>query len=186
MCGTARILLCFLLASAAAGLAPADETAVGAAPAATASGSAAAVFGSADGTPVPAEPLVLNPAQLLGSSAADLIGRFGLPDHFRPVRGDSADQDDVAFEYKKLDLVFYLWQDQVWQFRLGSEFRGRVAGLSWPAAVEMLAEVFGRPVDIQDAWTEWHVPATVWPVRLRTVLAPSGSIEAAYIYRADF
>ncbi|MBU0936567.1 MAG: hypothetical protein KKI09_08250 [Spirochaetes bacterium] len=184
MSGTVRVLLCFLLANAAAGLALADEAAAGSVASGAVAATAASV--SEDGLADPTEPLVLNPAKLLGASAAAIIASFGLPDHFRPVRGASADQDDIAFEYEKLDLVFYLWQDQVWQFRLGSGFSGQVAGLSWPAAAEALAEFFGRPIDRQDAWTEWHVPATIWPVRLRTVLAPSGSIEAAYVYRADF
>lgn len=134
----------------------------------------------------PAAPsLPEDPGELLGLTPTQVLERFGAPARVFPVRGPEAWQDDVVFDYDG-GFSLFLCLDRVWQVRLARPYAATVLGFSLGSDASRALSVFGVPTLQAEGVLEWILPGSAWPVRLRGLGDPSGSITELFIYRADF
>ncbi|MDR1307353.1 MAG: hypothetical protein LBK74_07245 [Treponema sp.] len=119
-----------------------------------------------------------DPAELIGVTLTDLIGRFGVPKQVYAVRGVAAWQDDVVFVYDAGE--FYIFGNRVWQLMFRSAYNIK-EGDNRAVVGRVMGE--GRNFD---GYTLFQLPGKAWPVMLRVNWDASGRAAGIYIYRSDF
>jgi len=119
-----------------------------------------------------------DPASFIGSTLADLIGRFGAPKSVYPVRGMASWQDDVVFVYDQIE--FFIYGNRVWQLKLQSAY-----GIKTGDPKRAVSLVLGEGKIFED-YTLFQLPSKVWPIMLRVNWDASGRASGIFVYRSDF
>jgi hypothetical protein len=122
--------------------------------------------------------LSADPAALIGTTLANLIGSYGAPKSVYPVRGLASWQDDVVFVYDQAE--FFIYGNRVWQIKLRSAY-----GITEGDPRAQVALVFGEGQPF-DGYSVFSLPSRVWPLSLRINWDASARVAAIYVYRSDF
>jgi hypothetical protein len=120
-----------------------------------------------------------NPANLVGLTLNEVIGRFGVPQGVYAVRGEAEWQDDVVFSYG--DREFYFYRDRVWQLGLKAAFGVRVGENR-----NVIPLVMGDEVAVEESYSLAPLTGWSWPMNVRFNNDGRGLVTAIFIYRSDF
>jgi hypothetical protein len=120
-----------------------------------------------------------NPANLVGLTLDDVIGRFGAPRGVYAVRGGEEWQDDVVFAYG--DREFYFYGDRVWQLGLKTAHGIRVGENR-----NVIPLIMGDAAAVEEHYSLAPLDGWPWPMNIRFNNDSRGIITAIFIYRCDF
>jgi hypothetical protein len=120
-----------------------------------------------------------NPANLVGLTLSEVIGRFGIPQGVYAVRGEAEWQDDVVFSYG--DREFYFYRDRVWQLGLKAAFGIRVGENR-----NVIPLIIGNTVVVEENYSLAPLAGWSWPMNVRFNNDSQGLVTAIFIYRSDF
>jgi hypothetical protein len=120
-----------------------------------------------------------NPANLVGLTLSEVIGRFGIPQGVYAVRGEAEWQDDVVFSYGDRD--FYFYRDRVWQLGLKTAFGVRVGENR-----NVIPLIMGDAVVVKESYSLALLTGWSWPMNVRFNNDGRGLVTAIFIYRSDF
>jgi hypothetical protein len=120
-----------------------------------------------------------NPANLVGLTLNEVIGRFGIPQTVYAVRGEVAWQDDVVFSYG--DREFYFYKDRVWQLALKTAYGVRVGENR-----NVIPLIMGDATVVAEAYSLAPLSGWSWPMHVRFNNDSRGLVTAIFIYRSDF
>jgi hypothetical protein len=120
-----------------------------------------------------------NPANLVGLTLNEVIGRFGIPQGVYAVRGEEEWQDDVVFSYE--DREFYFYRDRVWQLGLKAAF-----GVKVGENRNVIPLIMGANVVVEETYSLAPLSGWSWPMNVRFNNDSRGLVTAIFIYRSDF
>jgi hypothetical protein len=120
-----------------------------------------------------------NPANLVGLTLNEVIGRFGIPQGVYAVRGEAEWQDDVVFSYG--DREFYFYRDRVWQLGLKTAF-----GVKVGENRNVIPLIMGDSVVVENGYSLAPLTGWSWPMNVRFNNDSRGLVTAIFIYRSDF
>jgi hypothetical protein len=120
-----------------------------------------------------------NPANLVGLTLNEVIGRFGIPQGVYAVRGEAEWQDDVVFSYGDRD--FYFYRDRVWQLGLKAAF-----GIKVGENRNVIPLIMGDNVVVEESYSLAPLTGWSWPMNVRFNNDSRGLVTAIFIYRSDF
>jgi hypothetical protein len=120
-----------------------------------------------------------NPANLVGLTLNEVIGRFGIPQGVYAVRGEAEWQDDVVFSYG--DREFYFYRDRVWQLGLKAAF-----GVKVGENRNVIPLIMGDNMVVEESYSLAPLTGWSWPMNIRFNNDSRGLVTAIFIYRSDF
>jgi hypothetical protein len=120
-----------------------------------------------------------NPANLVGLTLNEVIGRFGIPQGVYVVRGEAEWQDDVVFAYG--DREFYFYKDRVWQIGLKTAYGVRVGENR-----NVIPLIMGDRTVVSEGYSLAPLSGWSWPMNVRFNNDNRGLVTAIFIYRSDF
>jgi hypothetical protein len=120
-----------------------------------------------------------NPANLVGLSLSEVIGRFGVPQGVYAVRGEAEWQDDVVFVYG--DREFYFYRNRVWQVGLKTAYGVRVGENR-----NVIPLIMGDATVVAEGYSLAPLSGWSWPMNIRFNNDRGGLVTAIFIYRPDF
>jgi len=120
-----------------------------------------------------------NPANLVGLTLSEVIGRFGIPQGVYAVRGEADWQDDVVFAYG--DREFYFYKDRVWQIGLKTAYGVRVGENR-----NVIPLIMGDRTVVAGDYSLSSLAGWSWPMNVRFNNDSRGLVTAIFIYRSDF
>jgi hypothetical protein len=120
-----------------------------------------------------------NPANLVGLTLNEVIGRFGVPQGVYALRGEAEWQDDVVFSYG--DREFYFYRNRVWQVGLKTAFGVRVGENR-----NVIPLIMGNTTLVEETYSLASLSGWSWPMNVRFNNDGRGLVTAIFIYRSDF
>jgi hypothetical protein len=120
-----------------------------------------------------------DPVMLIGLGIEDVLTMFGPPVNVYALRGGEEWQDDVVFEYNKID--FYLYRNRVWQIT-----PPEVNNISVGDPGTVVALVHGDKLNDKGAYIITEIPGRAWKIEIRYNIDAKGKIATIYIYRTDY
>jgi hypothetical protein len=121
---------------------------------------------------------------LLGLDLNQAYEKLGVPFEIFPLRGETAEQDDVVFYYKN-HLYLFWFRNKVWQVRLDERYKEDFLGIRIGMTREKVIQTLDCSYKIVDESLIFIMPDRGYPVRLRLFFT-SNKLKDAYLYRGDF
>jgi hypothetical protein len=120
-----------------------------------------------------------DPAEFVGLTLEELVGRLGFPQSMYTVRGLEDWQDDVVFGYG--DREFYFYKDRVWQVGLRTAYGIRVGEKR-----NVIPLIMGDGTEVTGDCSLAPLTGRSWPMTVRFNNDKNGLVTAIFIYRSDF